>query len=324
MRNALCTIGLLATALFLPRQGPSPGAVVKLEERQVTLVATGTRARVDRPYFDSAGHLQWDGSPMASRPGDCPAGTVESQRSVRLLEPRVDEVLCAPQAAAGGQPTSSILVGLGSKGEVRWQRALGFQSGKFSLDEQIIGATPAGLVLSNLTVVSPRTGTTLLPPPAHPVGPERRPVPDYALTQSAIYLPGERTFVLFDADVTMIRRTGGLYWLNPRQGKRDLLLAVSTTLLGGYWRVEDMALGEDGRSLFLAQKLAARGPGGILFTLFDLKGRKTIFQERFGEGHFCRDPKLVVGAQGNVGLSYLDETTGEAVLVHYRVSQLHR
>lgn len=185
-----------------------------------------------------------------------------------------------------------------------------------------MGSGPQGIVLNNLTVLSPRTGETVSPPPAHPVGTERRPVPDHDLAQAAIYLPGlpaRRAFLLFEADVTLVRREGGLFLLDPATGRKELLREVSTTLLGGYWRVEDMVPSEDGRLLFLAQKLAVRGPGGVSFAVFDLRERRLVFEERFGEDHFCRDPKVVLGPQGSVGFSYLDETTARRHLIHYRV-----
>jgi hypothetical protein len=313
MRQLFGFLPLAAALLATPCcAGTSPPpAVAKLGEQRLAWSAAGPGPRVDRPYFDGRGRLLLDDA--VGGPAACPAGSTEVRRITRLLAPRVDEVGCS----TGG----SWLIGIDAEGKAAWRRALGFRSGVHTLDEVVLGAGPDGIVLSNLTVVAPRTGETLVPAPVGPVGPERRPVPDYDLAQSALYLPHRRAFVLFEADVTLVRRKGGLYLLHPAQGKKDLLLGVSTTPLGGYWRVEEMGLSADRRHLLLAQKLAVRGPGGVAFAVIDLATGRRVFEERFGEGHFCRDPQLVVGSGGQVGFAFLDETEGKRILVHYRVSR---
>lgn len=310
MRHTLTTLTLtLAVFAVSPGCGhpAPPEPVVRVEAREIP--ATSGAAAVDKASFDARGRLRWDGSPV-SRPALCPPGAPETRRTTHRLDPRVDEVRCGRDA---------LLAGIDAAGRVAWKRPLGFKSGELHFDERVVGSAPQGIVLNNLTVLSPRTGETISPPPTHPVGAERRPVPDHDLAQAVVYLPGRRAFLLFEADVTLTRREGGLYLLDPAAGRKDLLREVSTTLLGGHWRVEDMVPSEDGRLLFLAQKLAVRGPGGVSFAVFDLRERRLVFEERFGEDHFCRDPRIVPGPDGNVGFSYLDETAARRHLVHYRL-----
>jgi hypothetical protein len=229
----------------------------------------------------------------------------------------VDEVQCAP---SGGSTTpSAFLLGIDAGGRTIWRRSLGFRSGKFTFDEIVVGATREGLVFNNLTVLAPATGKVLHAPPTHPVDREARPVPDHDLSQATIYLPDRRAFVTFDAEVTLLERSGGVYLLDPRSGQRDLLLPVSTTLLGGHWRVETLALAAGGRYLLLGHRFSFRGPGGVSFVAFDLAKRRTVYQERFIEDRYGGSLAFAVDERGNVGFSFLDETEGRRVLVHYRV-----
>jgi hypothetical protein len=124
---------------------------------------------------------------------------------------------------------------------------------------------------------------------------------------------------VFDADVTLKRKRGGLYLVKPEGRRDELVLGVATTLLGGQWRVEDMALSQDGRFVFLAQRLDVRGPAGVSFEVFDLRAKRLLFEERHGMNHFCREPEVVTGPGSRVGFSYLDQSAGRRVLVEYRV-----
>jgi hypothetical protein len=99
---------------------------------------------------------------------------------------------------------------------------------------------------------------------------------------------------------------------------------VASTLLGGFWRVEHIAVTADRRRALLAQTLAARGPGGASLTMVDLSTRRILFTETFGDGHYCSDAKVIVNADGDVGFSYLDETDAHRVLVQYRVADPRR
>lgn len=295
--------------------------VIKVEERSQTLGSGRVpEPRIDRPRWEAGNRLGWDGS-SAVTPGAaiCSQEGAGPRRLTRLLEPRVDEVHCSRTGAAGLRGNETFLVGFDAQGRLAWKRLLGFKSGEYTLDEALLGASPEGIVLSNLTVVSPRTGETLVPAPTHPVGPERRPVPDYELSQSAIYLSERGVYVFFEADVTLVRSEGGLYLLEPRGARKELMLAVATSLGGSSWRVEEMLRSESGRYLFLAQNQGTRGQGGVSFAVFDLQERRLVFEERFGEQRYSRDPKLVLGKGGDVGFSYVDETGGRVVLVHYRV-----
>lgn len=313
------TILLLASlgaGLAFAGGGPQ---VTKVREQKLP-IPKGTGPFIDRPYFDAAGHLRWNGGPAPLSGGDlCEPGGVARQRITLLLAPRVDEIRCARGAA-----TETLLLGLDAAGGIVWRRPLGFRSGTYTFEEIVIGAAREGITLNNLTVLSPATGEILSHPPTHPVGAERRPVPDYELSQTALWLADRRAFVVFEADVTLVRRSGGLSLLDPKTGNRDLLLPVATTLLGGHWKVEAMAVDRSGRYLLLGQRLAVRGPGGTSFAVFDLAERRVVYEERFAEDHYTQDPSLVVTDRGDVGFSFVDGTAGQRLLAHYRLGPIQR
>lgn len=283
--------------------------------------------RVGLSYFDDAAQPAWNDMPIHQRAtGACdtdPAqrsadGRALYPRRTRMLGPRVDERQCPRPGGAG---TDATLIGFDSTGTVTWQRPLAFISGERRIDQWLIGATPEGLVLSSLEVWSPRTGETVVPARTHPVGIERRPVPDEQLTGTAVYHPKRREILLFAADVTLIRRQGGLYRIDLGTGTHELLRAVSAGLTGTYERAEAMALSADGRLLFLARRSTVRDSSPVSFAVFDLESRRYVFQERHGEGHACSEPRVVAGPAGQVAFSYRDHSDRQNVVVTYHVSQ---
>jgi hypothetical protein len=285
-----------------------------VEVRRQELNASADTGRVDRPYFDARGELRWDDTPM---PAVSACGGVASQtaRTTLMLEPRVDRIQCA---RSGTTKATSFLLGLDPAGQEVWRHALGFRSGEFSIEEVVLGASREGIVLSDLAVLSPATGT-MIAPPTHPVGAERRPVPDFDLTGAAVYLPERRGFLWFSADVTLLERKGGLFFIDAASGRRELVRPVSTTLTGAHWRVEEIALTTDGRYAVLAEKLAFRGPGGVALVVFDIAQRQVVAEQKLGDGHFCHSPKVVTAAQNTIGFAYVDATAAKTVLLHDRL-----
>jgi hypothetical protein len=234
-----------------------------------------------------------------------------------MLAPRVDRVQCG---GVPGAKASAILLGIDGAGNTSWRRELGFVSGRFTIDEQVLGASHDGLVLSNLAVIAPDSGRTLRPAPFHLVDREPRPVPDHHLAGAALYLADRDAFLCFSANVTLLEREGGLFRIDAATGRQDLLLPVSATLAGGYWRVEEMTRAPDRRHVLLAERFAVRGPGAVGVVVFDPERREVVFEERFGEGTFCEDPQVVSGPAGLFGLAYLDTNAGKRVLVRYRLT----
>ena len=333
MRNAIRALGqaILVLALLAP-----PVAARDPEVRELGRVEIGfadppgqlTPPRVNRPYFDAQNRLRWDDAPIHGQAtGSC--DTVPSQtnangfpifpRMTRMLAPRVDERRCPVTRPDGRVTTEITLIGLDAAGRVTWQRTLGFQSGAHLIDQQLVGATRDGLVLSSLEVWSPETGETLLPAPARPVGPEARPVPRFQVMGSALYLPARREFLVFEADVTLTRRQGGLYRVRPDAETRELTLPVTATISGAHDRVESMATLEDGRHAVLAQRRAFRGPSSVSVAVLNPVARRLVFRADHGKACVCADPVVVVGRDGHVGFSYRDDSARRHVLVHYRI-----
>jgi len=296
---------------------PAAARVTVLKNGVQRLGAADGSPRVNRPYFDAQGGLRWDDSPLDATPA-CPPGTPPAQRERLMLSPAVDRLRCA---GGKGAKASVLLLGIDGAGKAMWQRPLGFVSGRFTIDERVLGASRDGLVLSNLAVIAPDSGQTLRPAPTHLVDREPRPVPDHDLTGAALYLPDLKAFLWFSADVTLLERKGGLFLIDVASGHKDLVLPVSATLAGGYWRVEEMAREPGARHVLLAQRFAIRGPGGVAIVLFDAERREVAYEERFGEGSSCEDPQVVLGPGGLFGLAYLDATAGERVLVRYELRE---
>ncbi|MEO6195811.1 MAG: hypothetical protein ABIS20_22555 [Thermoanaerobaculia bacterium] len=321
MRSLVRSLSLLTVFTSHPGGGQPGSVAAKLSEETADLAAPvvgGAQLRVDQPYFDPVGRLRWAGAVTPPAPSrDC-GGGVEYERLTRMLAPRVDEVRCRQEVPGGSPRLDKFLVGVDAAGKTVWSRRLGFKSGEYTFDESVIGASIEGLVLSDLGVLSPRTGQVLFPPPAHPVPGAPRSAPDYDFASRALFVAADRTFLVFDAEVTLTRRTGGLYRLETATGRRELLLPVAATLLGGSWRIEDIAASPDPQRILLAQRKEARGPGGVSFAVFDLASRRVIFEETFHADHFCKDPRVLVGSEGKIGFAFRDETAGQAVLVSYR------
>lgn len=314
-RTILFTLLLVLPFLVDVLRGAATPVVMKVREQK--LAVTLSSARSGQPAFDVAGRLRWEDSP-ASHPdnGVCPAGATVEKRAIHLAVPRVEEVRCV---RPGARPEAA-LVGFDAAGRSVWRRTLGFRSGTYTFDELVVGASREGIVLNNLTVLAPATGAVVLPPTTHPVEAKGRPVPDHDFTQAAIYLPHRRAVLVFEADVTLLRRSGGIFLLDPKTGSSELLIPVKTTPLGGYWKTEAMALDLSGRYLLLAQRLAIRGPGGAAFAVLDLPKRQIVFEETFADDHSSRDLGLAIGDRGDVAFAFLDETSSQRVLVHYRLS----
>jgi len=306
---------LLALVSFACGEASLPSYEIAAQQKMDVAAANPAHPTIDRPVFDSKGTLRWDARPAAVS-GACPAGTPMSGQKSWLLAPRVDEVRCG----APGGPAQISLLGIGPAGVVVWRQALGFRSGEFTVDQLVLGVAAEGIVLSDLTVLAPATGAIVVPPKTHPVGAEKRPVPDVALTGAALYLPREQAFLHFAADVTLLHSEGGLFRIDGRTAKRELLLPVATTLLRGYWRVESMVLSADGKTVYLAEKLAIRGEGGVAFSALDLGTRKVFFRRTFDEDQFCSDPAIVLGPHGRLGFSYKNDTAGKRLLIEIRPS----
>lgn len=284
----------------------------------------GAAARVDRLDFDAKGRPRWDQRALnAAAIPACDAGTSGGRedrlepntRRVVMLSPRVDERRC-PRAGGGSE---AWLFGFDAAGAVTWQRPLAFHSGERKIEQWLLGAAPEGLVLSSLEVWSPGSGETIVPARTHPVGPEQRPVPDHQATGAAIYHPSRGEVLFFSAEVSLLRRDGGLYRFDLKSGAQELLRPVSAGLLGTHENVEAMALAPGGNLLLLARRSTVRDASPVSVAAFDLDRRRYVFEERHGEGHACSEPRVVVGPGGKVAFSYRNENQRQHVVVSYEL-----
>lgn len=325
VRFLVAAAGLFATLDACAGEAVQPAPkVVRLDERRIPFpdppdVPPGLR--VERPYFDAANRLQWDDDTIAERPlSPCPTAAAPSARPAPprrslLARPRVDERRC-PETRAR-RPWRKLLVGFDAQGRQSWERPLVYRSGEIELEQWLIGATPEALVLSSLEVWSPATGETLVPARVHDAA--GRPVPDVNFTGSALYLAKTREVLLFEAEVTLLKREGGLYRIALDTGRKELWLPIEATLLGTYDRVEAMALSRDGRLALLGLRQRVRGATPVSVAVYDLTTRERVFEERMGFDHVCSEPQVVAGDDGQFAFAYRDDNAREHVLVRYRV-----
>lgn len=284
-----------------------------LEEQRFGF-AEAPRWRVDRLALDDQGRLHWDASaldvpaiPACEGP---PARRLEPpERRVVMLDPRVDERRCPGDSAAW-------LFGFDASGALAWKRPLVFVSGEHRIAQRLVGATPEGLVLSSLEVWSPATGKTLVPARTHRPDSGRK-VPDHHVTGAAIYDPVGNAILYFTADVTLVRRKGGLYRFDLATGAVDLLRPVSASWLGTHDNVEGMAIAR--RWLFLARRNTVRGVAPVSLAVFDLDRKRYIFEQRFSGGHDYSEPRVVLGPDGVVAFSYRNANNREHVAVRFRM-----
>jgi hypothetical protein len=310
----------LALTLQIASSGActAPQAPLVVQRGAVQELDARTGPRVNRAVLQADGAARWDDRPLA-QVELCPPPQRTLHRKVLLLAPRVDRVLCSGRA--GDRPRYHLF-GFGDDGAMTWRRELGFVSADRRIDEDVIGAAPTGLTLSDLAVLATESGEPLSPAPSHVVGrgPERRPVPDHRFTGPGLHVPERGGFVWFAADVTLIKRSGGLFFLDTRQAQArpQLVVPLSTTLLAAYWRPSELAAAPGGRFLLQAECLATRGRGPARVSVIDMKEWSVAFEERFAPRSLCADAQVIAGPAG-FAFSFLDQASAKRVLVPYRV-----
>jgi hypothetical protein len=284
--------------------------------------------RINRPFFDPSGELRWaDDLVHIEATGLCDTQPPQKNtngypifpRQTKLLAPRVDERLCSRP----GTPSEITIVGVDRSGKKTWERDAKFPSGTHRLDQRLIGASADGLVMSSLEVWSAQTGETLIPAVTRTIPSEVRAVPVHAYTGGAVFHAGRRVVYVFDADVTLTKRQGGLYEINPASNGKKLVHPVVTTKLSGFDRIEALAVTPDGRYLALAQRLSRRGPSDVSFAVLDLTTERLAFHERHCQSsqEVCAEPLVVIGPQGAVGFSYANLNRREHYLIFYQLSR---
>ncbi|WP_126455815.1 hypothetical protein [Sulfuriflexus mobilis] len=323
---------LVIGAIGLPTVAAGNGIVVnKLAVKQIPYHNPDPAAGplVNLPYFDVQNGLRWNNDLVHTETtGDCDRvprpvnvnGYPIYPRRTHLAKPRVDERHCLKEI--DGRVTSkSVLIGVDSTDGVRWQRPMVFPSGKREFQEYVIGATPDGLVLNILEVLSPETGKTIFPAPVKEIASENRSVPKYRFTGAGQFRPSTKRFYVYDAEVTLFSSTGGLYEIDPVSDDKKLIQSAKSTLWRGHIIIEKMALNEELGVLLLAKRLEQRGPGWVAFSVFDLATQREVFEERFGDNCYCTDPYVVLGKNGDVGFSYRNQNDNNYGLVHYRITR---
>ncbi len=293
--------------------------VSKVLEERLPLIE-GWQKEINRPYFDGQGKLRWNNALIKTETTPCVPEKTEYQRLTVMLNPRVDHVRCTRNDGVYGD--KGFLVGLDSLGKPTWQRELVFESGEYKIDQHVSGATQQGILLDDLTLLSPMTGEVLIPPKLKPNqhNPALRPVPLYSFARATTYMPERKGFLIYSANVTLIEKNGGIYFIDELTGNKELWLPVITTYRVA-WNIREMAVAPGGRFVYITQKLDLRGSGRVSIAVFDTETRKIVYEDRFGEKECCDSPQVVVGKNGNFGFAFISRSTDESkrVLIHYRL-----
>jgi hypothetical protein len=266
--------------------------------------------RVAIPWLDDQNRIRWNDEQVTSA-GGCsvewfPQADFESPRCERrtiMLGPRVDECRCTGKTPAGVR-VGIALAGIDTRNRERWRRQS--ESPQQRDAPGLVGATADGLVFSNWEVWSPLTGDTVRPARSG----------SRSFYRSA-YLPDRDAFLEFFVDRPMIRAKGGLY-LRSSPEKRELVLPVDAKLTG-YYKVESMAPLPGTSLILLGERFLTRGHGKARFELFDLESRRVLFREERDEDHFIADLRVFAGTGGHALFSWLDESAGKYVVLHYRI-----
>ncbi len=305
------TIAGLALSLGLMcASGNATGIEVERLETQKYPSLRDDIERVNLPYFDSANRVQWEGTDIPPPNYKvCPKPVV--LRAV-LARPRVDIWRCG-----NGR---GFLAGISETGERRWVRELVYPSGQYQIKQHVLGANTSGLVLSTLDIWSPDTGKTLVEPPVTYFPSEQRAVPKFTFVYAAAYRASTGDYFTYDPGGVRFDGKGGVYRVHATKNTWERLMPAASKLLAPI-DVLNIQFDASGRYLLLGERWGFRGQNWVRFVVFDLDKRRRVFEERHGEGTFCLDPRIVVGADGHIAFSYRSDSAQgrEHVLVRYRI-----
>lgn len=296
----------ISGALLLLGLGLSPTqaaglGVEHLQTKRFALPAAGP-ASVHLPYFDDRGELRLEDAPVSQPPAGACGKTARVQAV--LARPRVDYWQCADGRAYLAGPNA------------RWMRALEYLSGSRRLPRYVMGASAAGLVLSDLEVWSPTTGETLRAAPARELPGERRSVPRYSFSRTGAVAAHDAFFL--HAAASEIEGGAGVYRLIAANGDAQRLVLPRRDRFAPV-EVAEIQLDETGRYLLLGELSLFRGRNWAQFVVFDLIRRDRVFEGRHGEGSIVHEPRIVVGPAGRVAFAYRDGGKRETVVVEYRL-----
>lgn len=319
-RFLLLCAALLFGSAPLPSRSASPRVPVveKLAETRhpSPREIAGRLASVVLVHFDAENRLQRS-EPRIAENGACEGGlfpqaggwSPRCQRTLLLPAPRVESCRCEGPLP-DGQPGLGIAhLGIGPQGREVWRRLQRSPQQASHRDPSLVSASPGGLVFSDLEIRAPASGETLRP----------RDASGFEVFHSAHYLPDQDAFLFFRADVTLVRREGGLYLYRPATGQQELVLPVDARLLGHYV-IDDMAALPGGRWLVLGERYATRGPDQARFRVFDLQTRRIVYSEKFESEQGTSEVRVAVGAEGHAAFAFIEHRSASEVVVHYRIA----
>ena len=122
----------------------------------------------------------------------------------------------------------------------------------------------------------------------------------------------------FWADVTVLRRQGGLYRLDVDTGQRTQVLPVDATILGEYWSVVGMAILKDNDTTIVVEELSTRGEESLRLSAVSLDAKRRLFTELIVSRHFITDIHLLV-TDRFVGVVFVDLTENKLVRKSFEI-----
>jgi len=289
----------------------------KGESLQIKQVATFDKpfnpsensAAANLPYFDKSDVLRWDDGLVRLNFSEiCPQTKNDSLSKIykraRMLNPHVVEVDCPFPGGRGTDKSIKKVLGYDASGNVRWVRSLAFKSGQHEIRRWLIGAAQTGLVLSDFEVWSPTTGKTIYTPPVKKISSENRTVPVYSHHYSAIFRSKFRDFLIYQREDKRSKRSGGVFLFDPEKNSKTHILPQQKDG-DGVVVVEKFSLGNDQKTVFIAQRLSRRGPGWVAISGLQIDKKKLVFQKRFCKKDFCLEPNVIYNTHNDtIGFSY--------------------
>lgn len=256
------------------------------------------KPRVNLPYFNNDGELEWNDALVADYKTEPCASKVSAETKkhspwrtmVLLSHPRVEQKTCGYE--------EKILVGIGENGRVIWRRDLRQQRGESLSFLYVQGVSPSSLVLSNLEVLSPKTGKVIREPPATiRMRYEENVYNVDALFDPVAFRSSNEDYLVYVNFGKPLPGADGLYKFDVTSEEFHLVYG-GENIFQRKVLVTSMAVDESGHYLLMAGTKHSRGRSKPVFQVFDLITNTLIHREYFDDLDIQSDLDVLAGPGG--------------------------
>jgi hypothetical protein len=267
------------------------------------------------PYFDAEGELRWGGPEPLRGLDRCPSASLS--RSGRLLRvwPRIEQIDCHTSEKGTG-PEQRWLIGFRADGRVAWQTSLLARAGTAVYAQYVASWHGDRLNLDSLAMVDASNGAFV-----GPIDPDSS-VARFRFPGPVVWLANAQRFLLYEPHGYQEFDTHSVLQLEPRSG------AVARVAEGGRkwpwarWQVTDMIALGDSPWVVVAQELAWRGPRDVALAALDRRSGRWVQLARPCASGNCREARLALAGNGDIGFGYRDLAHRKTVLLTYRFEML--